>query len=287
MESKRKLIIETATKIFAEKGYHTTSVQEIAEKSSMSKASIYKLFASKEDLFISVFEYHQNIMFEKAATYTVDPSLTPKELLIKQLCTQIEDFIDRKDFIMMQIKEIPVTENNKLKDILRKVRSRIVLWQKNMLIKAYGEEIEPYIWDLTITLHGILKEYILQASEHKHIDSHDAREIATYIVDRLDIISKDLNTHKPKPLFTEKMLQPSPSHTDMITTHLNKIDVYIQTVSHQIHREKLVSSLEMLRKELHSTQQRVFLIEALLHYFKQEEPLRMTIIELQSLILGG
>ena len=43
----------------------------------------------------------------------------------------------------------------------------------------------------------------------------------------------------------------------------------------------------MLKKELNTTQQRVFLIEALLHYFKQEEQLKMTIIELQSLILGG
>lgn len=287
LDAKRKLIIETATTIFAEKGYHTTSVQEIAEKCSMSKASLYKLFTSKEDLFIAVFEYHQNIMFEKASTYSFDPSLTPKELLIKQLCTQIEDFIDRKDFIMMQIKEIPVTENNKLKDMLIKVRSRIVLWQKNMLIGAYGDEIEPYIWDLTITLHGILKEYILQASEHKHVDRHAALEIATYIVDRLDIISRDLICARPKPLFTEEILKSFPSHSDHIYNHLNKIARYIQNLEDQTHREKLANSLEMLKKELNTTQQRVFLIEALLHYFKQEEQLKMTIIELQSLILGG
>ncbi|MBM7604356.1 AcrR family transcriptional regulator [Metabacillus crassostreae] len=287
MDAKRKLIIETATAFFAEKGYHTTSVQEIAEKCSMSKASLYKLFTSKEDLFIAVFEYHQNIMFEKAATYSFDPSLTPKELLIKQLCTQIEDFIDRKDFIMMQIKEIPVTENNKLKDILIKVRSRIVLWQKNMLIHAYGDEIKPYIWDLTITLHGILKEYILHASEHKHVDHHAALDIATYIVDRLDIISKDLIKSKPKPLFKEEMLKSFPSHSDHIYNHLNKIAKYIQTLEDQTHREKLASSLEMLKKELTATQHRVFLIEALLQYFRKEEQLTMTIIELESLILGG
>ncbi|WP_226670895.1 TetR/AcrR family transcriptional regulator [Metabacillus litoralis] len=293
MDTKKRLIIEKATIFFAEKGYHSTSVQEIAEQCSMSKASLYKFFSSKEELFIEVFEYHQNTMFEKVATYSFDPSLSPKELFIKQLCIQIEDFVERRDFILMQLKEIPLTETNKQKNIMKRLKTRILLWQTNMLIQAYGEEIKPYIWDITITLQGIVKEYISQASEYKHLNVKNIEEIATYLVDRIDTITGDLLTKKPTPLFTKEMLlsdfnMGSSKHSpDMIHDHLRSIEKYILTLDNKTHREKLAHSLAMLKEELKSPHRRVFLIEALLHYFKKEDQLASTTDKLRLLILGG
>jgi AcrR family transcriptional regulator len=38
---RREKIIQAAMKLFAQKGYHATSMQEIAEQSGMAKGSIY------------------------------------------------------------------------------------------------------------------------------------------------------------------------------------------------------------------------------------------------------
>lgn len=49
--------------IFAKKGYHAASVDEIAEKSQISKGGIYFYFPSKEDLFISLIkEFGRNVV---------------------------------------------------------------------------------------------------------------------------------------------------------------------------------------------------------------------------------
>lgn len=48
-------ILTTGIEIFSEKGYQDTSVQDIAERCGMSKASFYSFFPSKEDIFIAVF----------------------------------------------------------------------------------------------------------------------------------------------------------------------------------------------------------------------------------------
>ncbi|NOX36315.1 MAG: TetR/AcrR family transcriptional regulator [Calditrichaeota bacterium] len=51
-----KLILNAALKTFAEKGYHGTSMDLIAECAELGKATIYYYFKSKDDLLLSVLE---------------------------------------------------------------------------------------------------------------------------------------------------------------------------------------------------------------------------------------
>ena len=52
-ETVRK-ILDTAERLFIEKGYDRTSLQEIIQETSLSKGAIYHHFASKEDILYSV-----------------------------------------------------------------------------------------------------------------------------------------------------------------------------------------------------------------------------------------
>ncbi|MFP4023609.1 MAG: TetR/AcrR family transcriptional regulator [Thiohalospira sp.] len=54
-ESKKKLIMETALELFANEGFHTTSISKIATKANISKGLIYNYFKSKEDLLSQIF----------------------------------------------------------------------------------------------------------------------------------------------------------------------------------------------------------------------------------------
>ena len=49
----RARLLETATELFAEKGYAGASVREIVEKAGVSKPVLYYYFKSKEGLFWS------------------------------------------------------------------------------------------------------------------------------------------------------------------------------------------------------------------------------------------
>lgn len=51
MTKKRELIIEAAFKVFSEKGYYNTKMDEIAEEASIGKGTIYSYFHNKQDLF--------------------------------------------------------------------------------------------------------------------------------------------------------------------------------------------------------------------------------------------
>ncbi len=53
----RERLLETATELFAEKGYAAASVREIVEKAGVSKPVLYYYFKSKEGLFYAILEW--------------------------------------------------------------------------------------------------------------------------------------------------------------------------------------------------------------------------------------
>lgn len=53
-EERRKLIMETALELFATRGYHGTSINDISRKAGISKGLLYNYFSGKEKLVIDI-----------------------------------------------------------------------------------------------------------------------------------------------------------------------------------------------------------------------------------------
>lgn len=52
--ARRSQILDAATKVFAEKGFHRASTKEIAKTAGIAEGTIYNYFASKSDLVIGI-----------------------------------------------------------------------------------------------------------------------------------------------------------------------------------------------------------------------------------------
>ncbi|HOY37691.1 MAG: TetR/AcrR family transcriptional regulator [Bacteroidales bacterium] len=61
---RRGLIMDTALRLFAEKGYHQTSISQIAREAGMSKGLMYNYFDSKEALLGEIFQEGFNQAYE-------------------------------------------------------------------------------------------------------------------------------------------------------------------------------------------------------------------------------
>jgi AcrR family transcriptional regulator len=57
----RDLLTDSAAKVFAERGYHAASVDEIAEDAGFSKGAVYANFPTKEQLFLAVMDRQQRL----------------------------------------------------------------------------------------------------------------------------------------------------------------------------------------------------------------------------------
>ena len=68
IEDKRSSVVAAAYQVFSAKGFAHTQVTTIAEASHVSTATIYKLFQSKETLFLAAYDHGLDILENHAST---------------------------------------------------------------------------------------------------------------------------------------------------------------------------------------------------------------------------
>jgi AcrR family transcriptional regulator len=66
-DERRQAILAAAQDVFAGRGYHGSSIDEIAQAAGISKALIYEHFPSKKDLHASLLEMHVHELFRRLA----------------------------------------------------------------------------------------------------------------------------------------------------------------------------------------------------------------------------
>jgi AcrR family transcriptional regulator len=66
-EERREAILESALEVIAQRGYHASSIDDIAREAGVSKALIYEHFASKQDLYAELLEQHASHLFSALA----------------------------------------------------------------------------------------------------------------------------------------------------------------------------------------------------------------------------
>jgi AcrR family transcriptional regulator len=66
-EERRRAILNAAQEVFAGRGYHGSSIDEIAQAAGISKALIYEHFPSKKDLHVSLLDMHVQELFDRLA----------------------------------------------------------------------------------------------------------------------------------------------------------------------------------------------------------------------------
>ena len=66
----RDKIIEAASEVFAQKGFHATKMEDIARIAHIAKGTIYLYFPTKKELFSSLFEHSLNLVERKVNEVT-------------------------------------------------------------------------------------------------------------------------------------------------------------------------------------------------------------------------
>ncbi|HET7571283.1 MAG TPA: TetR/AcrR family transcriptional regulator [Gaiellaceae bacterium] len=65
MEEKRRLILDAAVRVFAQKGFHTSRVGDIAEEAGVAHGLLYHYFDSKDQLLETVFHENWSVLLER------------------------------------------------------------------------------------------------------------------------------------------------------------------------------------------------------------------------------
>ena len=129
-EVRKQEIIDTALKLFGEKGYEKTSITDIAKAIGVAQGLCYRYFPSKEALFDSAIEQYANVLVEQMGSSGIDGHKT-----LRQIIENMPITVEKQD-----TKYYPVfhgSENQKFHDQLTlKVCEKMVPLVEKMLQQA-------------------------------------------------------------------------------------------------------------------------------------------------------
>src|SRR5262249_6614591 len=98
-QEREQLILQAADELLLEKGYHDTSIEDIAARVGISKGTVYLHFTSKENLVIALFERGARKMLDTLNAILAAPGTSREKL--RAIILQIYGAMDRQRFQVM------------------------------------------------------------------------------------------------------------------------------------------------------------------------------------------
>ena len=98
-------ILEAARKVFAKKGFHEATVDEIAEIAGVAKGTVYLYYESKRDVYFAALKFGIAQMYSRLLEELKTVS-TPEEKLKVLIATKLAYFDENHDFFKIYYSEL-------------------------------------------------------------------------------------------------------------------------------------------------------------------------------------
>jgi TetR/AcrR family fatty acid metabolism transcriptional regulator len=107
-EEKRRLIIDAAVRVFAQRGFHTSRVGDIAEEAGVAHGLLYHYFSSKDEVLETIFREHWSKVLDRvhAAETAQGTALDRLHAIAHAL---LESWLVEPDVVRVVIREIART----------------------------------------------------------------------------------------------------------------------------------------------------------------------------------
>lgn len=100
----RDEILEAAAQIFSQKGFHATSMQDIAQAVNLQKASLYHHVSSKQEILVTVLDQALDLLIERMQEVLAQ-SLPPDEKLRTAMKVYLKTLLDHRDLASVLLLE--------------------------------------------------------------------------------------------------------------------------------------------------------------------------------------
>lgn len=278
MNEKKKRIIEESMKLFAAKGFHATSIQEIAKQSEVSKGAFYLYFHSKEELTIAIFDYYTSMVMEKVEKIQQQDK-DGKTKLVEQLKMFFDLITNHKEYVIMQFRD-NLQVGNKIDELVIKLNKQGFEWIQKSIHEIYDEKADLYIVDISIQLDGIIQGYF------KAIVLHDLQldtgKLAQFVVDRLDDMIIGMVSSNATPQITLEQLSYDFIKENKV--NIDSVELLIDQLSRQIKdsnleaikKTQLREAVAVIQDELQKENKNELIVQGMLTQFSDTPPLQQT-----------
>ena len=162
---RRSEILSTAVKIFASKGFYTSTMAEISDASGFAIGTLYQFFESKENLYTTMICEKLDMMYSgiREKVDGAESAIDKIEALIKSYFDYVETNIDFCNLFIRGEGIVPSDEKTQLREkVIKDYLSHMDFIEGIMRLgmdTAYLRDLDPRI--MAFSLFGVIRAHII------------------------------------------------------------------------------------------------------------------------------
>ncbi|MGL5649403.1 MAG: TetR/AcrR family transcriptional regulator [Clostridium sp.] len=277
ISNKKAEILSASRILFSEKGFRDTSVQDIAKYCKMSKATIYKLFNSKEELLISIINKINVEVFEEIENIRCGKEKNNISKLERKIEIFLSSWNKKREFVNMIYENQTLMKDLKVKELIIQNKKVVLNWYKKILLEAFDGRIENKLDEILIVLSGTVKE--LKSVELIYVENEiyitDFKKTAKFLtsiivalVDERDNIEEFLEFDKIISPLEEVKIKKEVFLKEW-NKKKEKLFLKLKNEKNELDRKNIIDSVEELTLEIQKDDWREFLVESQILYLER------------------
>ncbi|CAG9610766.1 TetR/AcrR family transcriptional regulator [Pseudoneobacillus rhizosphaerae] len=264
MNERKQHVLKMAHQLFIEKGFQSTSIQDILDYSGISKGTFYNYFSSKNELLIALFKTIYKKMEQERNELLIGQDPSNIEIFMKQIELQMQT--NRANKLLSLFEEVFFSKDEDLKDFIKVGQLWMIKWVYRRFIDMFGENKKPYLLDCTIMFLGILNHNI-KYNAMAFNSNVNIQQIVQYSVNRIVKTVNEVSLSGDQLISPELIDRWLPDTKNCIKIFHKKLHEAIMILKKNQKQmdEKSEELLEFIEDELlKSRNPRKFLIESAL-----------------------
>ncbi|QTD40575.1 TetR/AcrR family transcriptional regulator [Sporosarcina sp. Te-1] len=267
--NERKLhVLLTAQRLFVEKGFNSTSVQDIIEEAHISKGTFYNYFTSKNECLMAILEFAYEESRIRRRELLIGQRKDDKMILAEQILIRMH--INRERNLLPIYEAVFYSGDEELRQFVTSYHFEELNWMSARLIDVYGEEARPYTLECAMIILGMIKQLNHFWNAHS-AESMDINKLVHFAIRRVDAIIFDMIRHNDTLLGPDMQAVVRSAITPPIDVKVQLIQK-LQCFRQALLKEKRSEGLEYadyLLNELQQPKPKQHIIEAVARSFRE------------------
>ncbi len=266
MNNRKRQVLLTAQRLFVDKGFTATSVQDILDESQISKGTFYNYFTSKNECLIAILEYAHDEASIKRRELLIGQDITDKNVLVEQIVTRLH--VNREHNLLPIYEAVFYSRDTDLRGFVKKHHLAEHAWLTRRLIDVYGKETTPYATDCAVILLGMIQHtfHFWRASSKEEAD---VNQLVRFVMRRIDSIIFEMMETKDTLLGSGLLVNLNYQAEKKVNLKQSLLTQLIQFLdcSEGNSKPSGVEYAQFLVDEISSEQPRMFILESVAHTF--------------------
>lgn len=268
MKDRKQQVLLTAKKIFVEKGFAKTSVQDILDEAKISKGTFYNYFTSKNECLMAILDNGRDETVARRQELLIGQSKSDKTVLATQISIRFQ--VNREYDLLPIFEAVFFSGDLELKNFAKKHHLTELSWLATRLIDIHGDEAKPFALDCAVLMTGMMQStiHVWTACSTEDIDT---LKLVTYVMKHINSMLSDM-IKTNDPLFNNTIFTTLEGHLGLNLESKQELLTRLTEFYEDLEDEMILNNrqfIQFLIDEIKSERPRIFLLETVARSFRE------------------